>query len=96
MNVLIPIYFCYFNCESPFEVWPGYHTAIARCGTGEVLLNIDTISKVLRQQNVLESVSSEWRGKGRATHAQDFFTKKVVGQIVMTRYVRRIFSSSNV
>ena len=64
------------------ELWPGYTTSILQYET-DILLSADVSHKVLRQSTVLDYLYELFHTK------KDFHneaTKKVVGQIVLTRY----------
>ena len=66
------------------ELWPGYTTSIMPYET-EVLLSADVSHKVLRQTTVLEYLYELYNSVNqREFHS--IATKKLVGQIILTRY----------
>mgnify|MGYP001803568697 CR=1 FL=1 len=66
------------------EIWPGYKTAIAQYD-GAVMLNVDLSHKVLRTESVLDVMYELYRNRGGPTF-QDDCLRRLVGEIVMTRY----------
>ena len=71
-----------FDTYFRLELWPGYTTSILQYET-DILLSADVSHKVLRQSTVLDYLYELFHTK------KDFHneaTKKVVGQIVLTRY----------
>lgn len=74
----------FFKIEPRLELWPGYTTSIMPYET-EVLLSADVSHKVLRQTTVLEYLYELYN----TVNQRDFHstaTKKLVGQIILTRY----------
>lgn len=69
--------------ESRLELWPGYATSIMPYET-DVLLSADVSHKVLRQTTVLEYLYDLYRTESRDFHGTA--VKKLVGQIILTRY----------
>ena len=73
-----------FLIASRLELWPGYTTSIMPYET-EVLLSADVSHKVLRQTTVLEYLYELYNSVNqREFHS--IATKKLVGQIILTRY----------
>ena len=71
-----------FDTYFRLELWPGYTTSILQYET-DILLSADVSHKVLRQSTVLDYLYELFNTK------KDFHneaTKRVVGQIVLTRY----------
>ncbi|CAH3013726.1 unnamed protein product [Porites evermanni] len=69
------------------ELWPGYTTSILQYET-DILLSADVSHKVLRQSTVLDYLYELYNTK------KDFYneaTKRVVGQIVLTRYNNKTY-----
>lgn len=78
MSTDVMIFDTYFR----LELWPGYTTSILQYET-DILLSADVSHKVLRQSTVLDYLYELYNTK------KDFYneaTKRVVGQIVLTRY----------
>ena len=72
-----------FGTYFRLELWPGYTTSILQYET-DILLSADVSHKVLRQSTVLDYLYELYE-----TKKKDFYneaTKRVVGQIVLTRY----------
>ena len=77
----IDIFDSFVNCR--LELWPGYTTSILPYET-DVLLSADVSHKVLRQTTVLEYLYDLYGETSRDFH--NVACKKLVGQIVLTRY----------
>ncbi|XP_020631825.1 piwi-like protein 1 isoform X2 [Orbicella faveolata] len=86
----------YYHIDHPImidkfklELWPGYTTSIMPYET-EVLLSADVSHKVLRQTTVLEYLYELYN----TVNQRDFHstaTKKLVGQIILTRYNNKTY-----
>ena len=79
MSTDVMIFGTYFR----LELWPGYTTSILQYET-DILLSADVSHKVLRQSTVLDYLYELYHT------TRDFYTeatKRVVGQIVLTRYL---------
>lgn len=82
MNLKISTDEMIFDTYFRLELWPGYTTSILQYET-DILLSADVSHKVLRQSTVLDYLYELFNTK------KDFHneaTKRVVGQIVLTRY----------
>ncbi|KAL9980655.1 hypothetical protein ACROYT_G009266 [Oculina patagonica] len=85
----------YYHIQHPImidkfklELWPGYTTSIMPYET-DVLLNADVSHKVLRQTTVLEYLYELYNSGGGDFHKNA--TKKLVGQIILTRYNNKTY-----
>ncbi len=67
------------------ELWPGYDTSIHKYDAG-VLLNLDVSHKVMRTNNVLAILYELYSSVGERNF-YNVATKKLVGEIVITRYL---------
>ena len=74
-------------------MWPGFSTAIAKHGTGELLLQVNMVSKVLRQTSMMQFIKDEIQVARSIPkrdeipmeqHTRDHLIKKLMGQVVMT------------
>lgn len=90
----------YYNTSQPIviqkfglELWPGYSTSILPYET-DFLLSADVSHKVLRTTTVLEYLYELYERHERMGRKGDFHgeaTKKLVGQIVLTRYNNKTY-----
>ena len=87
------------------EVLPGFSTAIAKHGTGELLLQVNMVSKVLRQKSILQFIKDEmWVAKAfpkppyltEDQHIRNHLIKKLIGQVVMTTYNCQTYSVDDI
>jgi len=87
----------YYNPNTPaivskhkLEIWPGYVTAINNFDAG-LLLMAEVSHKVLRTDSVLDCLNETYK----TCKSNDIFmttmTKKLVGQIVLTRYNNKTY-----
>lgn len=75
------------------QLWPGYSTSILPYET-DILLSADVSHKVLRTTTVLEYLYELYERMGQRGNFHMEATKKLVGQIVLTRYCETIHSDS--
>lgn len=75
------------------EVWPGYNTAIRRY-EDSLLLNIDVVHKMLRQQSVLDFVASCLKEGG--PRGKDMAAKELIGTSVLTRYNNKLYQVDDI
>ena len=68
------------------EVLPGFSTAIAKHGTGELLLQVSMVSKVLHQTNLLQIIREVMGTPSFIGVYRSILLKKLVGKIVITMY----------
>ena len=87
----------YYHTSNPIfiekfklELWPGYATSIMPYET-EVLLSADVSHKVLRTTTVLEYLYELYNGLGGRGDFHAEARKKLVGQIVLTRYNNKTY-----
>jgi len=91
----------YFNPDRRIDVpahkmvvWPGFETSILQ-HESEVLLCANTTSKILNQQSVLEWMYDMNRQCQQNTF-YDTVAKKLVGQIVLTRYNNKTYTVDDI
>ncbi|KXJ16819.1 Piwi-like protein 1 [Exaiptasia diaphana] len=70
------------------EIWPGYSTSILKHECG-VLLGADVSHKVLRKETVLAFLYDLYKSNQRNFH--EIAAKKLVGEIVLTRYNNKTY-----
>ncbi|XP_072289719.1 piwi-like protein 2 [Eucyclogobius newberryi] len=70
------------------QVWPGFSTSINRLDGG-LLLNVEVIHKVLRNDSVLDVMNVLYQQSKESF--QDECTKELLGSIVITRYNNRTY-----
>lgn len=75
------------------QLWPGYSTSILPYET-DILLSADVSHKVLRTTTVLEYLYELYERMGQRGNFHMEATKKLVGQIVLTRYCETIHNDS--
>ncbi|RMX60997.1 hypothetical protein pdam_00014203 [Pocillopora damicornis] len=87
----------YYNISKPIEIpkfglqlWPGYSTSILPYET-DILLSADVSHKVLRTTTVLEYLYELYECMGQRGNFHMEATKKLVGQIVLTRYNNKTY-----
>lgn len=87
----------YYNISKPIEIpkfglqlWPGYSTSILPYET-DILLSADVSHKVLRTTTVLEYLYELYERMGQRGNFHMEATKKLVGQIVLTRYNNKTY-----
>ena len=70
------------------EVLPGFNTAIAKHGTGELVLQVNMVSKVLRQTSLLQDIREEIRQTSAFSEysRRHGLLKKLLGKIVISVY----------
>lgn len=72
-----------------FEVWPGYATSFIPGESTNSLLNIDLVSKVITQVNVLSFMSNL---RQKCSHDfENVIGSELEGKSVMTKYNRKIY-----
>nr|XP_040582530.1 protein piwi-like isoform X2 [Lepeophtheirus salmonis]XP_040582535.1 protein piwi-like isoform X3 [Lepeophtheirus salmonis] len=91
----------YFDSESKkqfkefgIEVWPGYKTVI-RQHENNLLMNVDTISKVIRMDNVLDLIK-KIAGSGENKDYQTAIRRELIGLIVMTTYNQKTYRVNDI
>lgn len=72
-----------------FEVWPGYATSFIPGESSNSLLNIDLVSKVITQVNVLSFMLNL---RQKCSHDfENLISSELEGKSVMTKYNRKIY-----
>ena len=69
-------------------MWPGFVTSILQFETSSMLI-IDVSHKVLRFRTVLDDMYEVYESCRRAPNFKELVAKKIIGQIVLTRFVHR-------
>jgi len=72
------------------QVWPGVSTSILQYEK-DVMLCADVSHKVLRQQSVLEFLYEMYNREGDSPRFYDTAKKKLIGEIVLTRYNNKTY-----
>jgi len=78
----VPLWMC------RLEVWPGFSSSILQFENSTMLI-IDVSHKVLRMQTTLDAMYDEYNACRGAPNFKELVSKKIVGQIVLTRCVYR-------
>lgn len=80
--------------QHKMTVWPGFETSILQ-HENEVLLCANTTSKLLNKQTVLDLLYEVYASVDR-NRFHDIMKKKLIGQIVLTRYNNKTYSIDDI
>ena len=70
------------------EIWPGFNTAIRRY-EDHLLLNVDVVHKLLRQQSVLDFMLECLHSGG--ARGKDQVSKDLIGTSILTKYNNKLY-----
>jgi len=82
-------------CLSSLEVWPGFSTSILQFETNTMLI-ADVSHKILHFQTALDAMYDVYNACRGAPNFKELVAKKIIGQIVLTRYLDTWLLSSYV
>jgi len=73
-------------CLHSLEVWPGFSTSILQFETHTMLI-ADVSHKILHFQTALDAMYDVYNACRGAPNFKELVAKKIIGQIVLTRYL---------